>query len=311
MLSAPKEMPSESSPDKLRSYFHYLAASTLAHVLALFLRPPASFPQSSASLVVIDSLSTLIDNAYPRNTDDRVKNKTDQSKWAAGRRYAVINDLIATFTKFAALHDIALVVTCQTITRIRGTSRALLVPAITGIEWENGISTRLLLFRDWVPQQAKAQDKVEADRLQKTRFAGLVKVHGVALVDEGGVGNVVPFAIESVSSSGTIQPARAFVHEGCHEHHVLLTRISMVFATSTSLLTTWQQPWCFLSKQDRPRGRLMRSTRTRLKNRTRTKSMVGSKTTVSPPRDFSLMMHLPLTTLMHHKRPLRKDAALR
>ncbi|KAJ4407074.1 hypothetical protein N0V91_004241 [Didymella pomorum] len=187
---------SEPSPDAPRSRFHHLAAPTLAHVLALFMRPPASFPQSVTSLVVIDSLSTLIDNAYPRNTDDRVKNKTDQSKWAAGRRYAVINDMIATFTKFAALHDIALVITCQTITRIRGASRAMLVPAITGIEWENGISTRLLLFRDWVPPQAKAQDKLEADRLQKTRFAGLVKVNGVALTDEGGVGNVVPFAIE-------------------------------------------------------------------------------------------------------------------
>lgn len=176
------------------------------------MHPPAAFPQSSTSLVVIDSLSTLIDNAYPRNADERLKNKTDQSKWAAGRRYAVMNDLIATFTKFAALHDVALVITCQTITRMRGASRALLVPAITGIEWENGISTRLLLFRDWVPPHAKAQDKVETDRLQKTRFAGLVKVNGVVLADEGGVGKVVPFAIENVSCSKTMQPLRALVH---------------------------------------------------------------------------------------------------
>ncbi|KAF2995118.1 hypothetical protein E8E13_004279 [Curvularia kusanoi] len=197
MLSAPRDTPSEVASDTLWNGFHHLAVPTLAHLLALFTRAPASFPQPSTSLVVIDSLSTPIDNAYPRNTDDRVRNKTDQSKWAAGRRYAVINDLIATFTKFAALHDIALVITCQTITRIRGASRALLAPAVTGIEWENGVSTRLLLFRDWVPQQARAQDKIEVDRLQNTRFAGLVKRNGVALADEGGVGNVVPFAIES------------------------------------------------------------------------------------------------------------------
>ncbi|KAF9694160.1 hypothetical protein EKO04_007804 [Ascochyta lentis] len=193
----PRATSSQLSPDKLRTHFHHLAAPTLAHILALFMRPPASFPQPNASLVVIDSLSTLIENAYPRNTDDRLKNKTDQSKWAAGRRYAVINDLIATFTKFAALHDLALLITCQTITRIRGASRALLVPAITGIEWENGISTRLLLFRDWAPQHPKAQDTVLADRVQKTRFAGLVKLNGLTLADEGGVGSVVPFAIES------------------------------------------------------------------------------------------------------------------
>jgi hypothetical protein len=199
MLAAPRDTPSEVTLDAQRNRFHHLAVPTLAHLLALFVRPPTGFPQPSTSLVVIDSLSTPIDNAYPRNTDDRAKNKTDQSKWAAGRRYAVINDMIATFTKFAALHDIAMVITCQTITRIRGASRALLAPAVTGIEWENGVSTRLLLFRDWVPQQARAQDKIEADRLQKTRFAGLVKLNGVALADEGGVGNVVPFAIESVS----------------------------------------------------------------------------------------------------------------
>lgn len=192
-------VPTASTPDELWSRFHHLAAPTLAHVLALFVHPPPSFPQSNTSLVVVDSLSTLIDNAYPRHTDDRTRTRTDQSKWAAGRRYAVINDLIAALTRLAALHDIALVITCQTITRIRGASRALLVPAIAGVEWESGISTRLLLFRDWVPQHAHTQDNDDADRLHKTRFAGLVKLNGVALADEGGVGNVVPFAIESVS----------------------------------------------------------------------------------------------------------------
>jgi hypothetical protein len=145
---------------------------------------------------VIDSLSTLIDNAYPRNVDG--KNKNEQSRWAAGRRFAVINELISTFSRFAALHDIALLVTCQTITRIRGASRALLVPAMSGVEWENGVSTRLVLFRDWV-RQAKTKDTADADRLRKARFAGLVKLNGVALAEEGGVGSVIPFAIENVS----------------------------------------------------------------------------------------------------------------
>jgi hypothetical protein len=137
---------------------------------------PVSFPPQKTGLVIIDSLSTLIDNAYPRNVEG--KNKNDQSRWAAGRRFTVINELISTLSRFAALHDIALLVTCQTITRIRGASRALLVPAISGVEWENGVSTRLVLFRDWVRQ-------------------------GVSLADEGGVGTVVPFAIENVSQSNT------------------------------------------------------------------------------------------------------------
>lgn len=250
---------SEPSPDALQSRFHRLAAPTLAHVLALFMHPPASFPQPNASLVVIDSLSTLIDNAYPRNTDDRAKNKTDQSKWAAGRRYAVINAMIATFTKFAALHDIALLITCQTITRIRGASRALLVPAIAGVEWENGISTRLLLFRDWVLQQARAHDKLEADRLQKTRFAGVVKVNGVALTDEGGVGNVVPFAIERVSQPRSRHSTHVSMHHDYRECHALLTHVSTDFATSTSLPTIRLRPRCFQPKQDHLSGPSTRS----------------------------------------------------
>ena len=83
------------------------------------------------------------------------------------------------------------------ITRIRGGSRALLVPAISGVEWENGVSTRLVLFRDWL-RHGKARNKADADRLHKARFAGLVKANGVALAEEGGVGNVVPFTIDHV-----------------------------------------------------------------------------------------------------------------
>ena len=198
--------PSDMTRDGLRGHFHYMALPTLAHLLALFVHAPAAFPPQNTSLVVIDSLATLVDNAYPRNIDDRMaRNKTEQSRWAAGRRFAIINELIATFTKFAAVHDIALLVTSQTITRIRGASRALLVPAMAGIEWENGISTRLVLFRDWI-RLGKASDNLDADKLQKARFVGLVKANGVSLADEGGVGDVVPFTIENVSRMHHLQP---------------------------------------------------------------------------------------------------------
>lgn len=192
------ESPAVSLED-MHGRFHYTAAPTLAHVLALFIHPPAVFPPQDTSLVVIDSLATLVDNAYPRHAEDRqAKNKTEQARWAAGRRFSVVNELISAFTRFAARHDIALLITSQTITRIRGASRALLVPAISGVEWETGISTRLVLFRDWV-RHGKPNDKSDADRLQRARFAGLVKVNGVALAEEGGVGNVVAFTIETVS----------------------------------------------------------------------------------------------------------------
>ncbi|KAH6364819.1 hypothetical protein HBI34_158990 [Parastagonospora nodorum] len=182
----------EAARDEVCSHLHHVAAPTLAHLLALFMHSPASFPPQSTSLVIIDSLSTLVDNAYPRNVEG--KNKNEQTRWAAGRRFTVINDIVSTLSRFAALHNVALLLTCQTITRIRGASRALLVPAISGVEWENGVSTRLVLFRDWV-RQGKSKDTAGADRLRKARFAGLVKVNGTTLADEGGVGSVVPYAI--------------------------------------------------------------------------------------------------------------------
>ncbi|RMZ73511.1 p-loop containing nucleoside triphosphate hydrolase [Pyrenophora seminiperda CCB06] len=197
------DLPSHPTLDEQRRRFHYMVAPTLAHLLALFVHAPAAFPPQNTSVVVIDSLATLVDNAYPRNVDDRTaRNKTEQSRWAAGRRFAIINELIAAFTKFAAVHNIALLVTSQTITRIRGASRALLVPAMAGAEWENGVSTRLALFRDSI-RLGKTSDKLDAGKLQRARFVGLVKANGVSLADEGGVGNVVPFTIENLPADAT------------------------------------------------------------------------------------------------------------
>jgi len=167
------------------------------------MQPPGSFPLQNTSLVVVDSLATLVDNAYPRNQHERNTHvKTEHARWAAGRRFAIINELISTLTRFAATHDIALLVTSQTITRIRSASRAILVPAMSGVEWENGVSTRLVLFRDWMSGEG-TYNKLNATRLRRARFVGLNKANGVTLAKEGGVGNVVAFTIEHVSQYNT------------------------------------------------------------------------------------------------------------
>ena len=180
-------------------HFHHLAAPTVAHLLALFVRPPPSFPPPNTSLVVIDSLSALFESAYPRNVDDGAsKSRTEQSKWVAGRKLAVINELILALARLAAMYDIAFLVASQTVTRIQGRSRALLVPAVSTAEWENGVSTRLVLFRGWITTQG-GSTAADAAGPQSARFIGVVKANGLTLADEGGVGNVVPFAVERVS----------------------------------------------------------------------------------------------------------------
>lgn len=227
--------PPKGSLDELQSRLHYFALPALAHLLALFVHPPASFPPQNTSIVVVDSLATLVDNAYPRNADDRMARvKTDQSRWAAGRRFAIINELISTFTRFAAMHDISLLVTSQTITRIRGASRALLAPAFTGVEWENGVSTRLVLFRDWV-RQGNAHDRADSDRLRRARFVGLVKANGVAFAEEGGVGNVLAFTIEDVSQSISACLRLKQTHANALYDDLPLMQSSLACATSAYL----------------------------------------------------------------------------
>ncbi|OCK77856.1 hypothetical protein K432DRAFT_108266 [Lepidopterella palustris CBS 459.81] len=186
------------SLEEMQGHFHYYTTPTLAHLLAMFVHPPAVFPPPNTSLIVIDSLSTLFDNAYPRNADDGAsKSKNDTTRWAAGRKFSVMNELVSKLGRIAAMHNIAVLITCQTITRIRAGWGALLLPAMSGVEWDNGISTRLVLFRDWLPGKGKWND-CDLDRLRRARFVGVVKANGVMLAaDEGGVGTVVPFTIEA------------------------------------------------------------------------------------------------------------------
>ncbi|KAK8206330.1 P-loop containing nucleoside triphosphate hydrolase protein [Phyllosticta paracitricarpa] len=180
--------------DDLASRFHHLFAPTLAHLLALFVRPASSFPPDGTALVVIDSVSTLFDYAYPR-TGSGTGNKNDDVKWAAGRRYAVMNDLVSTLGKTATLKDIPVLLTNQTVTKMRPGAGALLMPAMAGTEWDSGIATRLVLFRDWPPEPGKLTN-LEEHRRSKVRFVGVVKMNGTAIDEADGLGAVVPFTIE-------------------------------------------------------------------------------------------------------------------
>jgi hypothetical protein len=170
---------------------------TLPHLLALFLHPPASFPPPGTALVVIDTISTLIENAYQKVHDDRSAKKSDAAKWAAGRKYAVMGEIISKLGRMAAVNNITILLTSQTITRIRPGLGALLLPAISGSEWDNGISTQIVLFRDWPPRRS-TQSNEDSERWMGLRYAGAIKVNGVLARDDVSFENVVPFSIEKV-----------------------------------------------------------------------------------------------------------------
>jgi hypothetical protein len=65
-------------------------------------------------------------------------------------------------------------------------TRAVLVSAISSPAWDTGISTKVVLFRDWGWEG------------KQVRFAGVLKVQGAAAPGRRGVGRVVPFTIGHV-----------------------------------------------------------------------------------------------------------------
>ncbi|EME38415.1 hypothetical protein DOTSEDRAFT_48641 [Dothistroma septosporum NZE10] len=130
--------------------FHYVAAPTLSHLLALIISPPAGLIPRGTVLLVVDGLNTLVDLDYPRLPYNS-RARTDQQKGQAGRRYAILGSIMTALNKLAALHDLAVIVTTGCSSRMRHDSGlgASISPGIGGSEWENGISSRMLIFRDF------------------------------------------------------------------------------------------------------------------------------------------------------------------
>jgi len=62
----------------------------------------------------------------------------------------VIQYIVSSLQKLAATRDLAVVVLTQCATKMQAERGATLIPAINASVWEQGISTRLVLYRDWL-----------------------------------------------------------------------------------------------------------------------------------------------------------------
>lgn len=185
-----------SSVDEYLEKLHHFATPSLPHLLALLTHQSTSFPPPDTSLIVVDSISTLFALAFPKTADiasDQqipVK-KSDAAHWASGRRWAVMGDLISKISRLAATKNIAILLTSQTTTRIRSETGAVLHPAISGTAWDTGISTRVVIFRDWMFRASEVGS--QGKYIPGVRFAGVMKAKGISYE---GVGRVVTFLIE-------------------------------------------------------------------------------------------------------------------
>ena len=186
----------DTSEDELVQNLIYFRAQSLPHLLSLLMHPPKAFPPEDTSLLVVDSISGPFPSYFPNPTELRARlsqsNITDRSQiqWLMNRRWNVTSDLANQLMKLATTRRLAALVINQTHTKIKGQPRATLCPVLAGGSWENGISTRIVLYRDL----ASAFE----DGVEKTRFAEVMKRSGRILalrLEE----NIIPFMTESVS----------------------------------------------------------------------------------------------------------------
>lgn len=95
--------------------------------------------------------------------------------------------------KLAATRDVIIVILSHCATRVQA-GRATLIPAMNTSAWEQGIATRLVLYRDW-----SCRDGL----VSGIRFAGLQKLNGKAHMEA--IGQTFAFDIIDVGGDSWSQ----------------------------------------------------------------------------------------------------------
>ena len=99
-----------------------------------------------------------------------------------------LQTIISLFNKLAATRNCAVVILSQCATKMQSEYGAALVPAINATVWEQGISTRIALFRNWSWEDRKPNSVF---------LAGVQKLDGRMMGDV--VDNACAFTVELVS----------------------------------------------------------------------------------------------------------------
>ncbi|KAI0537579.1 P-loop containing nucleoside triphosphate hydrolase protein [Xylaria digitata] len=169
-----------NASDAVANLVHYFTP-TLAHLIGLLCKPGASSVPSGTSLIIIDSLSGLINHAFPKNLESH---RNPKGPSLAVRRLQVLQSLISALQKLSATRDLLIVVLSQCATRMQAENGASITPAINASTWEQGFATRLVLFQDWTTVDAE---------LCNIRLVGVQKSNGQ--VSPNSFGLVFPFGI--------------------------------------------------------------------------------------------------------------------
>lgn len=68
----------------------------------------------------------------------------------SSRRIQLVQYIVSALQKLAATRNAAVIILTQCATRLQAEKGAVLIPAINANVWEQGIATRVALFRDWI-----------------------------------------------------------------------------------------------------------------------------------------------------------------
>ncbi|ETS83281.1 hypothetical protein PFICI_05157 [Pestalotiopsis fici W106-1] len=173
-----------SQPPHIPDLVHF-TCPTIAHFVALLCKPTSSCVPDGTSLIIIDSFSALVNQAFPKTQEPRNAPKGVPS--TSTRRLQILQLIISSMQKLAATRDITIVILSHCATRIQAERGAALIPAINATVWEQGIATRLVLFRDW---------SLHKGHISGVRLVGIQKLNGKASAES--IGPVLAYDVHEV-----------------------------------------------------------------------------------------------------------------
>ncbi|CEJ84868.1 hypothetical protein VHEMI03600 [[Torrubiella] hemipterigena] len=176
---------------KLGKFSHY-SCFTLAHFMALVSKPASKAFDPDVSLIVISSVSALINSALPRSHEPRTSGtKNSGGPSVNAKRLQAIQFIITSLQKLAATKKCTVVILSQCATKMQADRSAALIPAINTALWEQGTATKIVLFRNWLWRERKASSVF---------LAGVQKRNGRKLYDNGE--HVCAFQVNQAGISG-------------------------------------------------------------------------------------------------------------
>ena len=213
----------ETSADERFEHFYI---SSFPHLLAVLLSPTPEFLPEGTSLLVIDGFSNVTLMGMPQNekagnaptTNGHPSRDDIISKSIATRRAAMLSTISSGLARLAASHNIAVLVINQTSShRKQGGKNSVLRSALNVPQWNENVSTRIVIYRDFWPAvewTSLSREEARKQRIRQKwplRIAEVERLNGKEVSAEG-----TKFVILKVSLSKTFVDRTNHVQNRLH-----------------------------------------------------------------------------------------------